>query len=159
MLLQTLVTIVLSYELLFSETSLLTRDMQEMVILAMLLLVGFLIALPVKIVEAGWFTAGLALMDTGITSGIIYLSGNASSDLYLAYFIIILLAATTRSLKQMLTLSAVLYVAYGGLLYFETFQSSVLSEGHLIRIPLLLVMAIFYGITTEAARRANREKT
>ena len=38
MLLQTLVTIVLSYELLFSKESMLTRDAQEYVILGLILL-------------------------------------------------------------------------------------------------------------------------
>src|SRR5919199_5571038 len=81
MLLQTLVTIVLSYELLFSKDTLLSRDAQEFAILGLILLVAGLTALPERIVGTGWFTGALALGDTCITSGIIWLSGNASSDL------------------------------------------------------------------------------
>ncbi len=51
-LLQTLVTIVLSYEILFSEQSLLDRQMQEVVILGLLIMVAFIMALPVQVVEA-----------------------------------------------------------------------------------------------------------
>jgi two-component system cell cycle sensor histidine kinase/response regulator CckA len=158
MLLQTLVTIVLSYELLFSKETLLTRDAQEFVILGLILLIAGLTALPERIVGTGWFTGTLALGDTVITSAIIYLSGNASSDLYLTYFVIILIAAATRTLKQMFMLSVILYGAYGIVMYLDT-NTAVLSEGHLIRIPLLLVMAIFYGATTETVRRISQEKS
>jgi two-component system sensor histidine kinase/response regulator len=158
MLLQTLVTIVLSYELLFSKDTLLSRDAQEFVILGLILLVAGLTALPERIVGTGWFTGALALGDTCITSGIIWLSGNASSDLYLTYFVIILIAAATRTLKQMFVLSVILYGAYGIVMYLDS-STAVLSEGHLIRIPLLLVMAIFYGATTETVRRISQEKS
>jgi two-component system sensor histidine kinase/response regulator len=158
MLLQTLVTIVLAYELLFSKDTLLSREAQELVILGLILLVAGLTALPERIVGKGWFTGALALGDTAITSAVIYLSGNASSDLYLTYFVIILIAAATRTLKQMFMLSVVLYGAYGIVMYLDS-SVAVLSEGHLIRIPLLLVMAIFYGATTETVRRISQEKS
>ncbi len=158
-LLQTLVTIVLSYEILFSEQSLLDRQMQEVVILGLLIMVAFIMALPVQIVEASWFSMGLAVGDTALTSFIIYLSGDADSDLYLAYFLVILLSATTKSLKQMVGLSAFLYLAYGAVLYLDNMDASSLTTSTLLRIPLLLIMAIFYGSTTETARRVAREKT
>ncbi|MBI4401759.1 MAG: response regulator [Nitrospirae bacterium] len=157
--LQTLVTIVLSYQLLFSSDSNLSSETEELVILGLLLLVAGLMVLPEHILATGWFTGVLAFGDTLVTTYIIHLSGNASSDLYLAYFVIILLAAASRTLKQMLALSIIVYVAYGAVLFFDIMRTGGLSEGHLIRIPLLLIMGIFYGVTTETVRKVSQEKS
>jgi len=94
-----------------------------------------------------------------IASALVYLSGNGVSDLYLTYFLIVLLAATTRSLKQMIWLSVLLCLSYGVVLYLESLTDGTLQEGQLLRLPLLLIMAIFYGVTTERVRRINDEKS
>jgi hypothetical protein len=100
----------------------------------------------------------LVVSDTVIASALVYWSGNGVSDLYLTYFLIILIAATTRSLKQMLGLSVLLCSAYGGVLSLESMADGALREGQLLRIPLLLIMAIFYGVTTERVRKISDEK-
>lgn len=158
-LLQTLVTIVLCYQVLFSEAVFLTLELQEVIILVLMGMIAVLMLLPERIVGAAWFYGVLALCDTAVISGIIYLSGHASSDLFLSYFMIMLIAAATKTLKQMIWFSLVLCAAYGGVLYLNYLQTGILLEGHLMRLPLLLVMAIFYGGTVETLRRLSREKS
>lgn len=157
-LLQILFTIVWSYELIFSAEALLSIEAKEWVILGLLTLVAVLLVLPKTILEAGWLPGALVVGDTVIASALVYLSGNGVSDLYLTYFLIILLAATTRSLKQMIWLSVLLCLSYGVVLYLESLAGGALQEGQLLRLPLLLIMAIFYGVTTERVRRINDEK-
>lgn len=158
-LLQTLVTIVLCYQVLFSEGDFLTLEAQEWIVLGLMVMIAVLMLLPERVVGARWFHGALALCDTAVISGIIYLSGHASSDLFLSYFMIILVAAVTKTLKQMIWFSLVVCAAYGGVLYVNYLQTGVLLEGHLMRLPLLLVMAVFYGGTIETLRRLSREKS
>ncbi len=158
-LLQTLVTIVLSYQLLFSRDTALPLDARQALIAVLLLVITGLMVLPARVLEHRRFTAALVVCDTALTTGIIYLSGNASSDLYITYFLIVLLAAFTTSLKQLIGLSTVLCLAYGGLLFFELKQTSSVSESHLLRIPILLIMAAFYGVFAEMVRKERRQKT
>ncbi|MBM4133247.1 MAG: hypothetical protein FJ245_05690 [Nitrospira sp.] len=157
-LLQILFTIVWSYELLFSADALLSTESKEWVILGLLALVAALLSLPKGILETGWLPSVLVVGDTAIASALVYFSGNGVSDLYLTYFLIVLLAATTRSLKQMIGLSVLLCLSYGVVLYLESLTDGALQEGQLLRLPLLLIMAIFYGVTTERVRRVNDEK-
>lgn len=157
-LLQILFTIVWSYELLFSADALLSTESKEWVILGLLALVAALLGLPKGILETGWLPGVLVVGDTAIASALVYFSGNGVSDLYLTYFLIVLLAATTRSLKQMIWLSVLLCLSYGVVLYLESLTDGALQEGQLLRLPLLLIMAIFYGVTTERVRRVNDEK-
>ena len=42
--------------------------------------------LPQAVLVATWFNAGLITIDTLLVTAVIYLSGNARSDLYIAYF-------------------------------------------------------------------------
>ena len=157
-LLQTLVTIVLSYPLLFSRKTDLPDDVRPLIIVVLLLIITVLMLLPARVLARNWFTGTLVIGDTALTTLIIYLSGNASSDLYITYFLIVLIAAFTTSLRQLIGLSTLLCLAYGGLLFFELKQSGVMSEGHLLRIPILLIMAIFYGVFAETIRNERTQK-
>lgn len=158
LLLQALVTIVLCYQLLFSRDTLLSLEEQELVILGLVLLFGGLMVLPARVREAGWFIGVLVLGDTAVTSAVIYLSGNAKSELYLTYFVIVLIAAFTPTVKQFIALAVVLCAAYGGILYLGIGALGSLAEGHLLQIPVLLIMALFYGSSVEMLRREREEK-
>lgn len=157
-LLQSLVSIVLSYQILFSPEGLLARGVQEILVLGLLLLVAGAMVLPVRLVEARAFTIVLLLVDTTVTSAVIYISGNAGSDLYLAYFLIILISASASTLKQKIGFSMLIAAAYGVILYLGTWQSGMLSEGHLIRISILLVMGVFYGMINETLQEERDKK-
>ena len=157
-LLQTLVTIVLSYQLLFSREADLPDDVRQLIIVVLLLVITILMFLPARVLEHNWFTGTLVVGDTALTTTIIYLSGNASSDLYVTYFLIVLIAAFTTSLKQLIGLSSILCLAYGGILYFELNQSGSVDESHLLRIPILLIMAAFYGVFAEMVRKERKQK-
>ena len=110
-LLQTLVTIVLSYQLLFSREADLPADARQLITAGLLLVITVLMALPARVLDRNWVTGTLVVGDTALTTAIIYLSGNASSDLYITYFLIVLIAAFTTSLKQLIGLSALLCLA------------------------------------------------
>ena len=157
-LLQTLVTIVLAYQLLFSRETALSDDVRQLIVVVLLLVITILMFLPARVLERNWFAGTLVVGDTALTTLTIYLSGNASSDLYVTYFLIVLIAAFTTSLKQLIGLSSILCLAYGGILYFELNQSGSVDESHLLRIPVLLIMAAFYGVFAEMVRKERRQK-
>ncbi len=150
--LQALVTLVLSYQLLFSPNALISWEGKITLILGLMLLCGTLIILPAKLISADWFPGLLALLDTGITSGLIYVSGSADSDLFLAYFVIILIVTASRTATQMVVFLTLVTAIYGWALYREIDDTGLVLEHHLIRIPLLLVMAVFYRRTAESVQ-------
>ncbi len=157
-LLQALVTIGLSYQLLYSGDALLTVEARELVILGLLMIVAGLWVLPTRLWRNHWFVGMLVVGDTALTTAILYLSGNVSSDLYLTYFLILLIAALTPTLKQMIVLSIILCVGYGATLSLAAGPPVLLLKGHLLRIPVLLILATFYGVTIETLRKEYRQK-
>jgi signal transduction histidine kinase/ActR/RegA family two-component response regulator len=145
LLIQTVVTIALSYQLLFSRNTVLTFTSQELIILGLALLLGAVVIFPARFWGDGRFIGTVMLTDTVLASGIVYLSGNSYSELYLTYFLIILIAAFAPTMKLHLTLSVILCLSYGVILYARTGSLALLKEGDFLQIPLLIIMAIFYG--------------
>ena len=150
--LQALVALVLSYQLLFSTDSLVPQDLKLVAILTLLSSCGLLMVIPARFLTADWFPGLVAVGDTLFTSALIYVSGNAGSDLYLAYFVIILIVTTSRTAVQMTVFLALVTAIYGWTLFREIDDTGVVLERHLLRVPLLLVMAIFYRRMAESVR-------
>src|SRR5437867_13412716 len=99
----------------------------------------------------------MVMGDTVGTTAIICLSGHASSNLYVTYFLIMLIAAFAPTLEQMIGLSVLLCSAYGVVLYMELTELDSFGESHLLQIPILLILAIFYRLTNDAARKLTHE--
>ena len=159
MFLQSLVAGILSYELLVSNETIYGQIVSRMVALGLILISVGIMLLPKSALESAWFPGALISINTLLVTGTIYLSGNASSELYLTYFLLLLIASSAPSLKQLLGLSVIICAGYGVLVYEHAMQSGTLEVGHLLGIPVLLIMSVFYGLTLEtvaAERRRNR---
>ena len=156
--LQVLVSIILSYELLLSPHGLITFEAQQAVAVGLWLLAISMVMLPTRVFQAPWFPGTLLVGDTILTVSTIYLSGNASSHLYVAFFLLILIGASVRNLTQMLSLSLLVCAGYGFLLYQGVLVTGALSVGYLLGIPVLLVMAVFYGLMLESLAEERAQK-
>lgn len=157
-LLQTVVTIALAYQLLFSHDTVLTFASQEAATLGLLLLLGGLMVVPARFLGDGRVVGAVMLTDTILVSGIVYLSGNSCSELYLTYFLIILIAAFAPTMTLHIALSMILCLSYGAILYVRAGHFGLLGEGYFLQIPVLLIMAIFYGNSLEMVRNSRLEK-
>ena len=60
-LLQVLITVVLCYELLFSKSALISFEVQEVLVLGLMLLIGGLMVLPVGLWEAQWLIGAVVI--------------------------------------------------------------------------------------------------
>lgn len=158
-LLQCLVSVILSYELLFGSEAVISRLMSDGIVVGIWAFVGVLAVLPAVWFESAWFNGALVAVDTLLVTGTIYLAGNARPDLYTAYFVLMLIAASVRRLSHMMGLCLLLCVGYAGLLYEGIVQSETVAAGHLLGVPVLLVMAVFYGLALEAVTVVQEEKS
>lgn len=154
--LQWLVVIVLSVHVLLSSESALSGANAAIYVLALLIgNVALLHGLP-KLIGVSALAATLVVTDTILVPATLYATGT-TTDLFLVYFAIIMIAATAGNLNRALVLAAVtgaVYVAFtltiGG--------NSASLEMILLRLPFFLVVALFYGVLGEFAQRERREK-
>jgi signal transduction histidine kinase/CheY-like chemotaxis protein len=155
--LQGLVTIILSYELLFGADPVLSRVTTNSLVLGLWLGVVALALLPRTVFEAAWFGSMLVALDTILVTAAIYLSGNARSDLYITYFVLMLLAASVRRLSHLFGLSLLLSAGYSVVLYEGILNTGAPVTGQLLGIPVLVVMAVFYGVALENTAVVQKE--
>ena len=157
--LQALVGVMLGYQLLFGPEPIVSRATSEFIVGGLLVLIGCLLAVPSSMLQAAWFSGILITVDTALVTGVMYLSGHARSELYLAYFILMLIAASLRRLSHVIAFSLLLCAGYGLVLYQGSVQTGILSGGQLLGMPVLLVMAIFYGMALETIGSERQQKT
>jgi len=157
--LQGLVTIILSYELVFNGGVVITAATSQSLVGALWLGLTAVALLPNTVLTTTWFGAALVLVDTAVVTAVIYLSGNARSDLYIAYFVLMLVATSVRRLSHVMGLSFLLSLGYAAVLYGGVIQSETAATGQLLGIPVLLVMAVFYGVALEVTAVTQEENT
>jgi signal transduction histidine kinase/DNA-binding response OmpR family regulator len=157
LMLQCLVSIVLSYQVLYTPETILARPVQEILVLGLFSLLAAAFLMPIRLVESRAFTIILLLIDTAVTSSIIYATEQAGSDLYLAYFLIILISASMRTLGQKIGFSATIAALYGAVLYLSM-GDALFVDGHLIRISILLIMGVVYSVMSESLEQERKSK-
>lgn len=157
--LQSLVGIMLAYQLLSGAELIASRPTSGVIVGGLVAMVLCLWYVPTLILQAAWFSGTVIGIDTVLVTATIYLSGNARSDLYLSYFILMLIAASVRRLSHVIGLSLLLCAGYGVILYQGVVQTGSLSPGHLLGVPVLLVMATFYGLALQTIGAERQQKT
>ena len=157
--LQSLVGVMLAYQLLSGAELIVSRPTSGVIVGGLVAMVLCLLRVPTSILKAAWFSGAMIGIDTVLVTAIIYLSGNARSDLYLSYFILMLIAASVRRLSHVIGLSLLLCAGYGIILYQGIIQTGSLSPGHLLGVPVLLVMATFYGFALQTIGAERQQQT
>jgi len=157
--LQSLVGVMLAYQLLSGADLIASRPTIGVIVVGLMAMVLCLWYVPTSILQAAWFSGTVIGIDTVLVTATIYLSGNARSELYLSYFILMLIAASVRRLSQVIGLSLLLCAGYGVILYQGVVQTGALSPGHLLGLPVLLVMATFYGLALQTIGAEREQKT
>jgi len=157
--LQSLVGVMLAYQLLSGAELIVSRPTSGVIVGGLVAMVLCLWYVPTSILQAAWFSGTVIGIDTVLVTATIYLSGNARSELYLSYFILMLIAASVRRLSHVIGLSLLLCAGYGVILYQGVVQTGSLSPGHLLGLPVLLVMATFYGLALQTIGSERQQKT
>ena len=157
--LQSLVGVMLAYQLLSGAGLIASRPTSVVIVGGLVAMVLCLWYVPTSILQAAWFSGTVVGIDTVLVTATIYLSGNARSELYLSYFILMLIAASVRRLSHVIGLSLLLCAGYGVILYQGIVQTGSLSPGHLLGLPVLLVMATFYGLALQTIGAERQQKT
>ena len=157
--LQSLVGVMLAYQLLSGAELIASRPTSGVIVGGLVAMVLCLWYVPTSILQAAWFSGTVIGIDTVLVTATIYLSGNARSELYLSYFILMLIAASVRRLSHVIGLSLLLCAGYGVILYQGVVQTGSLSPGHLLGVPVLLVMATFYGLALQTIGAERQQKT
>ena len=140
------VIITTAYFILFSPSASKECEACGYIFIAVYLLTNLIVAhIPEKYFYDDKLFYGLVLCDSILLPAGIYFSGYAGSDLYLMYFFIVLLTTMSSHFKYLMINILIFSAIYGWLLYQQGFLAGPLAISYLIRIPFIIVIAMFYG--------------
>ncbi|HVM95919.1 MAG TPA: HAMP domain-containing sensor histidine kinase [Candidatus Acidoferrales bacterium] len=109
--------------------------------------------IPREWTETQVFDFSIVLFDAAwVTCGLIW-APSVSGDLFLLYFLVIFVAAVGESLLSIVGSAALVSVVYG---YTISTQSGS-ADFHLLRVPFLFVVALFYGYFVSEIRGRKSE--
>ncbi len=146
-----MVIITTAYFILFSPSASKECEIYGYIFIAVYLLTNLIVAhIPEKYFYDDKIFYGFILCDSILLPAGIYFSGYVGSDLYLMYFFIILLTTMSSRFEYLMINTIIFSVIYGWLLYQKGFLTGPKAISYLIRIPFIIVIAMFYGylITT-----------
>jgi len=152
------VIIVTSYLILFGKGKIAHIDLGQLFILLYILSNLLLIFVPPKWFSNLKFFYSLVLMDTGIVSFGMFLSEKVTTDFYLVFFFILILASMSRNYKLLMVISGVTASLYGILLYSWGLLASEQGISYAIRIPFIFIMSAFYGYIVQTFSKEKQKQ-
>lgn len=116
-----------------------------------------MVLLPLRFFKVTAFHAGLMLIDTAAISAALYVLPQTGADVYIFYFAIILLAATSDRIVISFLAPVLVSVAYIAYLVARYDFSALTQPALLLRIPFFLLTGAFYGFFVDRTRRGQAE--
>ena len=74
-----------------------------------------------------------------------YLSGNASTDFYLIYFLIMGISCTSINIKYLMINTTIFVFIYGYILFQKGFLRGEMGVAYSLRLPFIIIIALFFG--------------
>jgi signal transduction histidine kinase len=155
LLVRTGLTLAIGYLLIFSSE---TRQLPLSHLLFVILYLGsnILIAtLPERILATATFDIVLVLADTAATSFALLLIPEANTDVFVFYFVIVLLASISDRVTISLMAPIVTSIAYFAFLIARYGVAEVMRPAILLRMPFFLLAGAFYGFFVDRVRRGQ----
>ena len=79
-----------------------------------------------------------------------YLSGNASTDFYLIYFLIMGISCMSIGLKYLMVNTTVFVFVYGYILFQKGLLGGEMGISYSLRLPFIIIIALFFGYIVDA---------
>lgn len=153
LLVRTGLTLAIGYLLIFSTKSPVLPAPHLLFVLAYLASNLIVAAVPARILASAWFDVALVLADTAAISFALYLMPQANTDVFVFYFVIVLLASMSDRVAITVLAPVITSLAYFAFLVARHGLSEVMEPEILLRLPFFLIAGAFYGFFVDRVRR------
>ena len=153
------VIITTAYFILFSPSANKEGQTYGYIFIIIYLLTNLIVArIPEKFFYNDKIFYGFVLCDSMLLPAGIYFSGYVGSDLYLMYFFIISLTTMGSRFGYLMISTLLFALIYGWMLYQNGFLTGPMATSYLLRIPYIIVIALFYGYLITARLKDKDER-
>jgi signal transduction histidine kinase len=102
------------------------------------------------------FDATLVLLDTGMLSVGLGMTGMATSQFFVLYFVVVFLSALTERVELLVAATVLVSTTYFYSIAQFTGLAPLLTTSYTLRIPFLFAVALFFGQLVSEARARER---
>ena len=155
LLVRTGLTLAIGYLMVFSSGA---GGLPTLELAFVLLYVGsnaIIATLPARVLAMAKFDVGLILIDTAAISFALYVTPHIGSEVFVFYFVIILLASTADRLMISYLAPLVTGGAYLAFAFLRYGLDGMLRPSVLLCLPFFLLTGVFYGFFVERTRRGR----
>jgi hypothetical protein len=151
-----LLILALAYLLLFHTDKALT--MQGLLAFVAFYMASNLVvgALPESVFNHPWFDRLLILFDTVAVSGALIFTQLPVQNLYLFFFLIILLTTLGKGLKGIVANGVIIIGVYSFFLFQSSGFKAFSQAGTLLQIPFLVICTVFYGVLVDREQQRHQ---
>jgi signal transduction histidine kinase len=142
--------IVCSVMIVFSRNLFFGLTPAHLLIMALVASNLLLYLLPEKAFKRSSFYPAIGIGDIFLITLALVISGQTTGDFYAMYFLMVVIAALSEELIDILAKAALVIVFYGLVLWWSL--DSGAGPGALLRLPFFFVVALFYGYLVQLAR-------
>ncbi|MGH7835815.1 MAG: GAF domain-containing protein [Candidatus Binatia bacterium] len=146
-----LLVIVCSVMIIFSRDLFVDLTPAHLLILCFVASNLLMYLLPESAFKRSNFYPAIGIGDIFLITLALVISGQTAGDVYVMYFLMVIIAALSQELIHILVRAAVVIVFYGLVLWWATLDSGPESDIFL-RLPFFFVVAVFYGYLVQLAR-------
>ena len=141
---QVLLTIALSYLLLFTRSSAFGVEILEFVVAGLLGIVLVVMLVPHHLWRTRLIVWAVILGDTALCANVFYMAGLDNPSLYVTLLLLLGLSMYAPSVDLHFSGALALCLVYGVIWYVLIGRHAPIEEGDLLQFPVLLVIANFY---------------
>jgi len=109
-----------------------------------------------KLLSLSWFLGALFLADLGLISWVIALAAGAGTDLYLVYFLVILMSGIQRNARLSFVVGATGCVLYGFLWSKNNPVEDLFDSGMMLRFPFFFIVAFFSSYFAQRTQKSEQ---
>lgn len=153
LLVRTGLTLAIGYLLIFSTRSAALPPTHLLFVVTYLASNIVVAIVPARILASAWFDVLLVLADTTATSFALFLMPQANTDVFVFYFVIVLLASMSDRVATTVLAPIVTSLAYFAFLVARHGFRDVMEPEILLRLPFFLLAGAFYGFFVDRVRR------
>src|SRR5262249_33465731 len=102
------------------------------------------------------FDIALVLFDTAAVCAGLVLTADGGTDFFPVYFLVVFVGALTERLRLVVGAALLISVVHLSTLSHFMDLRQLMDTGHFLRLPFLLVVALFFGFIVEGTRSRER---
>ena len=113
---------------------------------------------PARVLTQSPFYSAVAIVDIGVITLGLIISGQTATDFYLLYFLVLIISALNQQMTRVVISTVLVILLYGLTLLLTNPDKATVDPAVLLRFPFFFIIALFYGFLVQSLREDKQRE-